>query len=207
MFNKEKSKEFVSCKINKNLSLKKIGTFMVSISLLLSVNALGESDIVDDCTILKELAKYDKIVENNRKSKEYSNKLMDIMYFGKYEIDGKKYNLDSVFIAYTYVDGKLVWYLLCPSLGNVDLITKEKHNTKVSYINLSFTTLFIELLENNLLIVDNNNILHFDMTRKEEIVKLVNNWDGKAHTLTPEMDVFDNEEDLVLLKVKKNESK
>lgn len=207
MFNKEESKKYAKCELLKKISTRKVGTFLVTISMLLntsSVYAELDNELEDHINSENEKSRYEQIIEDNRNNKEYDEDFCNLYYDGKYFIDGKYYTTGNVYLAYTYINDELFLYLVCPRKGNVNILTGEKYNFPAGLIRLVDTTLFIELLKKDLLI-RKDDIMQFDMARVDEIEKEIRSWDGKRHCLVPELDIM--QDDLEIIKVKKYESK
>ena len=207
MFNKEESKKSRVCKMSQDISLKKVGAFLVTMTLLLGNYNVAQADNSYHEKYEEAEVTFEEKIEYNRNNKEYDETLCELYQDGSYLIDDKIYGIGHVYIAYGYDGDELFFYLVCPKIGNVDLFTREKYNLdKVNIISLSDTTLFIELLEKKLLTYNRDYVMQFDMNRIDEINEMVANWDGKIHNLVPELDAYDTEE-REIVKVKNNGTK
>ena len=109
-----------------------------------------------------------------------------------FKLNNNEIKKDRVFIVAGYVNNELELSLYTASTGKVDLLTgKEINYENPKLIPLIQTSFFENLLNKKLIIVEDR-YMYFDMERKNEIIDELYNWDGLAHSLTPETDAFEN---------------
>ena len=193
MFNKEESNNKSLLVFNSKIPLKKIGAFVVTVSLLVEGLNISKAEELSYEGGEENLYNYEQQVLYNYENKSYDKKLIDLYNNGNYRINNKIYSIGNVYLAYGYTsEKKVVFYLVCPKLGNYNFLNNESYNlSDINLIRLCDTTLFIELLKEKLLTYDEKNNLSFDESRVSMINEMVNNWDGKLHNLVPELDIDD----------------
>ena len=188
MFNKEESNKNKECKITDKINFKRIGTVILTMTLIGSLNNVKAENL----GYHEAMNEYYDRVEEYMKEKEYDIDFFKLYHTGRFIIDGNEIKKDRVFIVAGYNNNELKLSLYTSKVGKKDFLTGEDIDYEVtSLIPLIQTTLFKTLLDEKLLIVDDRNMT-FDMTRLDEIREAINNWDGLAHSLVPETDAYNN---------------
>lgn len=188
MFNKEESKKNKKCKVENKISFKRIGTFILTATLINSLSSVKAENI----DYHEALYNYGKRVEEYMETREYDMDFFKLYHTGRFIINNNEIKKDRVFIVAGYVNNELELSLYTASTGKVDLLTgKEINYENPKLIPLIQTSFFEKLLNKKLIIVEDR-YMHFDMERKNEIIDELYNWDGLAHSLTPETDAFEN---------------
>ena len=188
MFNKEESKRNSACKIADKINFKRIGTIILTMTLLSSLNNVkaenqGYHDAMNEY--------YDR-VEQYMNEKEYNMDFFKLYHTGRFIINDMEIKKDRVFIVAGYVNNELKMSLYTGKIGKIDFLTGEDIDYEDPVlIPLIQTTLFETLLNEKLIMVNDRNMT-FDMTRLDEIREAINNWDGLAHSLVPETDAYTN---------------
>ena len=177
MFNKEKSNKNTSCRIISKLNYKKIGTFMLTMTL---INSLSGNVKADNA---QEYHDYSQRVLKYSEEKEYDEKYSKLYYVGRFIINGNEIKSDRVFIVAGQLDNKLTMYLYCAKMGKIDFLSGNKVELdNPILIPLRETTLFKTLIDDNLILIDDKK-MYFDMSRIDEIYHAINNWDGNEIAL------------------------
>lgn len=204
MFNKEESRKNVKCKIIHKTTVKRIGTAILTMTL---IGSLKNAQAVDLDYHTKMYDYYER-VEEYLNEREYDGDFFKIYYTGRFIIDGIEIKNDRIFIVAGYIDNQLHFSLYTSVIGKKDILT----GTDIDYekpvlIPFVDTTLFKTLLDNNLIIVKDGRYMSFDMERTDEIIEELYNWDGMAHSLVPETDAMENKEYIEREKSKEYEKK
>lgn len=190
MFNKEESNKNRECKIISKINTKRIGTIILTMTLMSSLNNVKAEDI--DYDYHEKMYSYYERVENYMETRDYDLNFAKLYYTGRFIINDKEIEKDRVFIVAGIENNELKMSLYTAKIGKIDFLSgKEINYEKPRLIPLRDTTLFKTLLDNKLLIVEDRN-MYFDMERVEEIYEAINNWDGMAHSLVPETDAYED---------------
>ncbi len=189
MFNKEESIKNTNCKLIGKINFKRIGTFILTMSLISSLSGNVKAEDID---YHEAVYNYYKKVEEYSEKKEYDENFIMLYHIGRFVINGNEIKPDRVFIVAGYLNNELCMYLYTSSEGKRDFLSgKEIELEDPILIPLRQTTLFQTLLEKKLIIV-HDRYMNFDLNRISEINEALNNWNGLAHSLTPETDAIEN---------------
>ena len=175
--------------------LKKVGALMVSTMLLLSpLKAKAEEPINTGYSDF-EMKQYEYIqkVMSLEKDGSFDQDLVEIYNFYDFVIDGKKINISRLYLAFGYdKNNNFIVYIVAPALGNYDVVNNCKYNLKrTSLVQLRQTTLFITLLREGLIEIDEENELLSLSNRTDEINTAIENWDWMVHDLVPDTSAYD----------------
>ncbi len=161
----------------------------------------GDNNICNSEFLDYEL-QYAKKFEELRANNSVDRDLMDIYCCYGFKYDNKIFEGARVYIAYGYDDNdNLITYIVLPRLGNYDIINAKEYKLhKTRLVQLRQTTLFIELLSKNLIVVNKDKRIIELNGDKDKINECLNKWDGKLHDLVPETFAID---DKVIIKDKR----
>ena len=192
MFNKEESSKYIKGILNKNILFNKIGTDLVTSSnISLSKLEKKNKDFLDSHVKYEgqKIAYFNKVFEYQKK--EYDEKIVDMYNNGIVEIDGVEYPLNDFFIKYN-LGNKVELHLVCTGNEYTDMLTNSKKSYEYSgMIKFKDTTSFIDLLSSNAVLIINNKIV---INNKDEVLKIINNWNGIIHSLVPKTDAIMNKQ-------------
>ena len=204
-FNREKSKEFSSIELNSKKKIEKFDKIILtSFGVVLM---LFGSDVVKHKPIFQmidvsepqiEISDYDKKRgEYLKKLHDYRECFEDDALYNFYK-DGKiavtyngntiEVNLKALYLRYGEIEGtKFVFLSNVLNGRNVDFFTNSDNSYAEDYSIVEFrkTTIFEKLYKKNLNPIFNNTMeLSEDETL--ELIKMINDWDGKLNDIVPE---------------------
>ena len=181
MFDKEKNSKAVNIEINNIRLYKRYNNILITPFFMLMLNNFYEDKKMD------EHLGYDFRVTNynikcfeRTKKKQYNSIIVNLYKNGKIVIDNNSYMLKDFYIVYK--NNKKKFYLIC--------VDNNYSNDKIDYdkaVKLIDTTAFINLINNNE-IKDNSIVLK----NNDELLNVVNSWDGLLHEKVAETDVILN---------------
>lgn len=129
---------------------------------------------------------YIKRKHNYSVSRNYDKKIVYLYKNGKLIIDKVTYPLDSLYITYNLQKNDYDLHLISTNSKIMDLLTKEENFSYDGVVKFIDTTAFIAFI-NTLDKIKSNNILVKD---KENLGKIIKNWDGDLHQETSQTEAI-----------------
>ncbi len=170
--------------------LKKIGSFVLTASLIVSLSIPAKGDTI--CNPGK-VEYYQRLYEYSQE-KTYDEKLIEIYNNGIINIDGEEYPLRKFYITInTKVDGYDL-HLMNIKSDYSDILTNSLDSYDYDRIvKFRDTTAFIELINSDCVLTDyERNII--TIIDKEKALEIVKNWDGMIHNKVAETDAVFNKQ-------------
>lgn len=189
MFNKEESNKIKRVELGKT-NFKKIGNFLMTMTLLLSLSAS-----VKEKTVIHyrgEIEYRQRVYEYSQEQK-YDENITKIYREYQLNIDGVVSPLEKFYILYTRnVDGN--FHLINTMSEYTDILTKSMDKNDYSnVVRFRDTTAFINLIGSDSVIIDDNNKT-ITIVDKEKAIEIIQNWDGMIHDKVAETDAVENKD-------------
>lgn len=192
MFDKNKSSSVKKVLLNNKNSYKRIGTFLISFTLLTSMaNSAKANDFLEK-HLEYESNKHDYYVEKNKleEQKSYGQEIVNLYKYGQVLIDNELYLLDKFYIAYKVTDNGYEFHLKCAGANYSDILNKELEEYDYDgIIKFKNSSAFINLIEHQDIVIDYaNNIIV--VTDNKILTNIIDNWDGMLHDRVSDTDAI-----------------
>ncbi len=190
MFNKEESMKDRKVKLNSKSVSKRIKHLLLTTSFLVMLGSTVDTRAADIISCGSERIKYFERRDEYYMTHKYDQKIVDLYDSGTIIIDGNVYSLDNFYIKFNTKKEDFDLHLICIGSGYTDILTKStekyEHNGVAKFID---TTAFIELIESECVLINDNCITVLD---KESFLNMIKNWDGKLHDKTSDTEAISN---------------
>lgn len=189
MFNKEESNKKKRITIGK-LDYQKVGKVIITSSLIMMLASPIKKEIICDNSEVLYLNR----VYDYKMTRDYDEKIEN--YYNNYQImiDGIVYPIEKFYILLDKDAINPQFHLINVKSELKDIITgsmEKYHYNKI--VRLRDTTIFINLLNSDCVIIDNENKLII-IKDKEKAQEIINNWDGMIHDKVAETDAVENKD-------------
>ena len=212
-FNREKSKEFASIKLNEKHKIEKFEKVILTsfgVVLILFANALINNDVIIDSKNNENLqviiSEYDiQRGQYLQKVHEYKEEFTDTNLYDFYQ-NGKlimNYNgnkievkLKALYLRYgKFDDNRFIFLSNVLNGRNIDLFTNENNLYAEDYPIIEFrnTTVF-EHLYNNYLNPILDNTIELNEEETFQLITMINDWDGKINDMVPQTKAVKNKQ-------------
>lgn len=162
----------------------------------IDINVTGENKINNDEYLNLDSNNYFEYRYNNylkkvvrcKNTKNYDKKICEFFRNGKIKIKDIEYPINSFYIVYRNINSLKEIGLISTKVGCIDFISNEKINVKdYKIIKFCDTTAFVSFY--NIFQIDDSVLIIEDF---ELLKKIIYDWDGNIHTLTPYCDAIIN---------------
>lgn len=195
MFKKEESSKVAKVAINKKLNLKKIGAYLITLTLLnmYAIPAKADDSLKNHFDFENSKMSYYDRLEKLSKEGSYNQNITNLYHYGQLLIDQQLYPIDKFYVAYKQVNEGYEFHLMCIGSGYKDILNKSLEDYDFDgVIKLRDTTVFIELIEHPDMVIDYaNNII---VVKNDILQDMITNWDGMIHDRVSDTDAIEHKD-------------
>ena len=192
MFNKEESSKKKKVEINSKISLIRIGSFFVSLTLMMSItnNSVKADDLLSHFQHEQVKMEYLSRLNDYILERQYDQDIVNLYRNGKIMINNKILPLNSFYICYNTDSVNYDFHLMSTKDDCKDIIlgSREKYyfNDLVRFMD---TTAFINYIKDNRTSIDKkNNIIV--VNNNDLLLSYIQNWNGMIHNQVADTDAI-----------------